>query len=118
MDEVMTNQGGRSAGDIVEGGAGGEFCRALNLVELDSAAYAVEEEFAYETGQPAEDLLRLVRDLRGHLARLGVRESDAALTLDRECRRCSGHGSVQVGPDALADCDACTGTGVQRFDAP
>lgn len=97
-----TKTHGRSAEDIVEAGAGGEYYRALILTELDSATCGIEEEFAYDTSEEALELSRLVRDLRAHLERLSVTE-DAELTMYRQCRRCSGDGKT-AGEDPCAEC--------------
>lgn len=101
---------GRAASDIVEGGAGGEFHRALALAELDTAAYVIEEEFAYDINEPATDLLRLCGDLRAHLARLSVTYS-AELTLNRECGMCSGVGAgcPECGNDGYVHADEADG---------
>ena len=98
-----TKTAGIAAEDVLERSAGGEYHRALALVDLDNAAYVVEEEFAYETSGPGQDLLRLVGDLRAHLARLSIVEETAELTLSRVCPRCGGEGS-SLGEDVCADC--------------
>lgn len=101
---------GRSAEDILDGGAGGEWHRALALQDLDSAAYGVEEEFAYDDDEPARDLVHMAKELRTHLARLSVTK-DAKLSLWRECRMCSGEGTV-----GGEKCIECGGVGSVHAD--
>jgi hypothetical protein len=76
---------GRKPYDIVDGGAGGEFHRALALEDLSSACEVIVEEFAYDTGEPASHLLMLVKDLQAHLTQLRITD-DALLTLEESER--------------------------------
>jgi hypothetical protein len=108
-----TIQAGRDPESIVEGGAGGDYCRALILTELDNAAYAVEEEFSYDTNEPATDLVRLIKDLRAHLERLSVAD-DATLTVHRVCSACGGDGKdwhLQEPERSMNPCEDCDGRG-------
>jgi hypothetical protein len=107
-----TKHVGRSADDIVESGAGGEFHRAVILTDLASAAYGAEAEFAYDTDEPATDLVRLCRDLQALLERLSIDEATATLTLNRECRRCSGSGEA----GDTGGCLECGGSGYVHAD--
>lgn len=72
---------GRKPYDIIDGGAGGEFHRALALEELSSACEVVTEEFAYDLEEPALHLLMLVKDLQVHLTHLRITD-DALLMLE------------------------------------
>jgi hypothetical protein len=101
---------GRRAEDICEGGAGGEYHRAILLSDLGSTVEAVEAEFAYDIDEPASDLLRLVRDLKVHLERLSI-TTEAELVLDRTCGACGGSGHHWKLGQGDA-CDECGGTGV------
>lgn len=102
---------GRSATDICEAGAGGELHRAILLEELGGAVYAVGEEFGYDDGEPAGELVRLANALRDHLDRISITE-DAALTLRRRCMRCSGAGMTTNEPK----CVECDGAGYVHAD--
>lgn len=90
---------GRSADDIIDGGAGGEFSRALMLFELDGMAETVRTEFMYDDGDPAKELYRLVLELQAHLNKLSVTVG-AELTLHRYCEACGG-----VDPHGCEECD-------------
>lgn len=94
--------------DILERGAGGEWHRALAISDLMSALEAVTEEFTYDTSEPAQDLLRMARDLLAFTERLAITE-DAWLTLDKECRACGGRGEY----GGVDRCEECGGTGVE-----
>jgi hypothetical protein len=78
--------------------------RAIVLQELETSAYCVEMEFAYDNEDLAVELLRIVKDLRAYLARLSLRP-DALLTLDRQCPRCSGRGACTPDEPVCVECD-------------
>lgn len=100
---------GRSAESIVEDEYGSVYHRALALHMLGSELDGVEAEFAYDTEEPAQELLRLVRDLQAHLMCLGLTEK-GVLTLKRECECCSGIGTYNDA-EVTKTCEECEGDG-------
>jgi hypothetical protein len=99
---------GRRPEDILEGGAGGEWHRALLLSDLLGNLEAVAEEFSYDLTDEARDLLRLAADLQSHVDKLAV-TGNADLTANKECRACGGEGRY----GSVDPCEECDGTGIE-----
>lgn len=119
MADSTKEKFGRSVETIVEAGGGGVYHRAIFLSDLDSATYGVREEFAYDTGEAASELVRLVGELRAHLERLSIAD-DATLTLHRECSACGGDGKdwrLQEPERSMNECQDCLGRGYDEGDA-
>jgi DnaJ-class molecular chaperone len=110
---------GRSVDSIVEGGCDGEFHRAILLSDLAGNLEAVVGEFAYDTDEPASDLLRMAHDLQAHVERLSI-TADATLTLNRTCDACGGDGKdwrLQEPERSMNPCEDCGGTGAASRDS-
>jgi hypothetical protein len=94
---------GLSPDEIVERESGSYLSTALILAELGGTVEMAEAEFQYYEELEAVDLVRLCRELRAHLDRISL-SRDGHLTLNRECRRCSGAGQTR-GEDPCIECD-------------
>jgi hypothetical protein len=101
-----TEMFGRSADDVLEASAGGLEHNATLLVDLASAAYAAAEAWGYDEDGPGAELAAKCREIERMAHDLSL-TADGRLTLNRECRRCSGAGSF---PDE-DPCIECGGKG-------
>lgn len=113
MTTVDTDQStsvGRRPDDILEGGSGGVWHRALLLYELGSELEGTAEEFSYDKTDAAKELVAKAHELQAFLEGLAVDEGSGELTTNRQCRRCSGKGSV----GGEYPCIACDGRGFLR----
>lgn len=110
---------GRSAEDLLEASCGGMEHHAMLLSDLMSATYACAEEWGYDDSEPGATLARMCRELQKFAVDLSLTD-DGVLTLNRECRRCSGNGkavAVRSGERIVEDpCIECGGSGYVHAD--
>lgn len=104
MDAVeRSTMHGLSPSEIIEREAGGRESKAFGLCELQGAVEWAIAEWEYDTEAPeAVALVRLCRDLSDYLNVLSL-TTEGALTLYRECIRCSGAGKTS-GEDPCIEC--------------